>query len=94
MLSLQSVSLVGEYISTSIVPGDDDAIPVIMVAKAPTGTATCSNIMTGAPGQNCNQATYTTSEDILQIVGGTNAATGGPTYGLANAPAHTKHKAN
>ena len=86
--------MVGDYISTSIVPGDDDAIPVFEVAKAPTGTATCSNITTGAPGQNCNQATYTTPEDLAQIAGGTNAATSGPTYGLTNPPAHIKHRAN
>jgi hypothetical protein len=85
--------MVGDYISTSIVPGDDDAIPVFEVAKAPTGTASCSNIKTGAPGQQCNQATYTTPEDLALLVGGTNAATGGPTYGLANPPAHMKHKA-
>lgn len=86
--------MVGDYISTSIVPGDDDATPVFEVAFHPNGTATCSNLSTGAPGQNCNEATYTTPEDILQIVGGTNAATSGPTYGLANPPAHTKHSAN
>jgi hypothetical protein len=86
--------MVGDYISTSIVPGDDDATPVFMVAIHPNGTPTCSNVNTGAPGQTCNQATYTTSEDLLQIVGGSNAATGGPTYKLANPPAHIKHRVN
>jgi hypothetical protein len=86
--------MVGDYISTSIVPGDDDATPVFMVAFHPNGTPTCSNITTGAPGQHCNQPTFTTSEDLAQIVGGTNAATGGKTYGLANPPAHIKHRAD
>jgi hypothetical protein len=86
--------MVGDYISTSIVPGDDDATPVFEVAFHPNGTPTCSNIKTGAPGQHCNEATYTTPEDLLQIVGGTNAATSGPTFGLANSPAHIKHGAN
>jgi BNR repeat-like domain len=65
--------MVADYISTSIVTGDDDATPVFMVAKPPS-TPTCSDLTTGAPGQGCNQATYTTPEDLLQMVGGTNAA--------------------
>lgn len=51
-------------------------MPVFEVAKVP-GTPTCSDLNTGAPGQSCNQATFTTAEDQLQIVGGTNTATGG-----------------
>lgn len=66
--------MVGDYISTSIVPGDDDATPVFEVASPPTGTSSCSNLSTGAPGQNCHQATFTTSEDVLKIVGGTNVS--------------------
>ncbi len=86
--------MVGDYISTSIIPGDDDATPVFEVAFHPNGTPTCSNVTTGAPGQHCNEATFTTSEDLLHLMGGTNPATSGPTYGLANPPAHTKHIAN
>jgi hypothetical protein len=67
--------MVGDYISTSIVPGDDDATPVFEVAKAPTGTPTCSNLSTGAPGQHCNEATFTTPEDLLKMIGGTNVST-------------------
>jgi hypothetical protein len=66
--------MVADYISTSIVPGDDDATPVFAVAKAPTPPPNCSNLSTGAPGQGCNQAMYTTPEDVLKIVGGTNAS--------------------
>lgn len=66
--------MVGDYISTSIVPGDDDATPVFEVAKPPTGSSTCSNLSTGAPGQGCHEATFTTSEDVLKIVGGTNVS--------------------
>jgi hypothetical protein len=66
--------MVADYLSTSIVPGDDDATPVFMVAKAPSPPPNCSDINTGAPGQGCNQATYTTPEDLLQMVGGTNVS--------------------
>src|SRR3989440_4612557 len=67
--------MVADYISTSIVPGDDDATPVFEVAKPPTGGATsCSNLSNGAPGQHCDQATYTTPEDLLKMVGGTNVS--------------------
>ncbi|HYL43557.1 MAG TPA: sialidase family protein [Ktedonobacteraceae bacterium] len=66
--------MVADYISTSIVPGDNDATPVFQVAKAPTPPPSCSNLSTGAPGQGCDQATYTTPEDVLQITGGTNVA--------------------
>src|SRR5437588_157209 len=59
--------MVADYISTSIVPGDDDATPVFEVARPPTGTSSCSNLSTGAPGQNCHQATFTSSEDVLKI---------------------------
>jgi len=66
--------MVGDYFSTSIVPGDDDATPVFMVANAPTPPPSCSDLNTGAPGQGCDQATYTTPEDLLQMVGGTNVS--------------------
>lgn len=55
-------------------PGDDDATPVFEVAFAPTPPPDCSNVTTGAPGQGCNQATYTTPEDILKIAGGSNVS--------------------
>src|SRR3989454_100055 len=74
--------MVADYLSTSIVPGDNDATPVFQVAKAPTPPPNCSNLTTGAPGSGCDQATYTTPEDLLQMVGGTNPATGGPTNGV------------
>jgi hypothetical protein len=64
--------MVADYISTSIVAGDDDATPVFAVSFAPT-TPTCSS-STGAPGSGCNQAMFTTSEDVLKLVGGTNVS--------------------
>lgn len=66
--------MVADYISTSIVPGDDDATPVFEVAFAPTPPPDCSNLSTGAPGQGCNQATYTTPEDVLKMIGGTHVS--------------------
>src|SRR5436190_13075057 len=78
--------MVGDYISTSIVPGDDDATPVFEVARPPTGTPTCSNLSTGAPGQNCHQATFTSSEDVLKIIGGTNVSNAQAPSNLPNKP--------
>jgi hypothetical protein len=66
--------MVGDYISTSIVPGAQEAVPVFAVATAPTGTSTsCSNLSTGAPGQNCHEAIFTTSAPLV-LVGGTNVS--------------------
>jgi hypothetical protein len=75
--------MVADYLSTSIVPGDNDATPVFMVSKPPS-TPTCTDFTVNPPipGSGCDQATYTTPEDLLQIVGGTNPATGGPTSGV------------
>jgi BNR repeat-like domain len=63
--------MVGDYISTSIVPGATDATPVFEVASAPTGRPTCSNLKTGAPGSRCNEPTFS---DLLLIAGGTNVS--------------------
>jgi hypothetical protein len=79
--------MVGDYISTSIVPGDDDATPVFMVAHPPGSPPSCSNLKTGAPGLDCHQATYTTPEDLLTITGGPNPAT------APASPRVTKHTA-
>src|SRR5262249_46059674 len=68
--------MVADYLSTSIVPGADHANPVFEVASEPTGGKTCSNINTGAPGQNCNQPTFTA---LQALGGGANAATNAPT---------------
>lgn len=61
--------MVGDYISTSIVPGDDDATPVFEVAFPPTGGPSCA-----LPPVVCHENTYTTSEDVLHLTGGTNVA--------------------
>ena len=63
--------MVADYISTSIVPGADNATPVFEVAKAPTPPPNCSNLSTGAPGQGCDQATNTS---LQALAGGANAA--------------------
>lgn len=55
--------MVGDYISTSIVPGDNDATPVFNVAFAPGGGL-------------FNEATYTTPEDLLKIAGGSVSSAG------------------
>lgn len=78
--------MVADYISTSIVRGDNDATPVFEVASAPTPPPNCSNLTTGAPGQGCNQATFTTPEDLLTLTGGTNVSN-------AVAPAQLPQKA-
>ncbi len=51
--------MVADYLSTSFAPEavDHHANPVFEVAFEPTVGHTCSNIHTGAPGSNCNQAT-------------------------------------
>jgi hypothetical protein len=63
--------MVGDYISTSIVPGDDDAVPVFAVAHQPTGGSSCDITI---PGVKCDVAIYTTPESVLPIVGGSNTA--------------------
>lgn len=70
--------MVADYLSTSIVPGDNDATPVFAVAFPPTPPPDCSNLTTGAPGSGCNQAMFTTSEDLLQLTGGTNVSNDPP----------------
>src|SRR5207248_10098610 len=80
--------MVADYISTSIVPGDDDATPVFEVAKPPTGTSSCSNLSTGAPGQHCHRATFTTPEDLPKMSGGTNTVGNEATF----APSHPQTK--
>jgi hypothetical protein len=65
--------MVADYLSTSIVPGDDDATPVFAVALAPTPPPNCSS-PDGTPGLGCHQAMYTTPEDLLKMTGGTNVS--------------------
>ena len=58
--------MVGDYISTSIVPHHFNAIPVFAVAFPPTpATLTC-----GDPGSTCREAAFTTPEGLQRIVGG------------------------
>jgi hypothetical protein len=71
--------MVADYLSGAIASGADHANPVFEVASQPTVGKTCSNLNTGAPGQACNQPTFTS----LQAVGGANAATSAPTNNQA-----------
>jgi hypothetical protein len=71
----------GDYISTSIVPGDDDATPVFAVARPPTGATRCS-----APGAVCHVAMFTTPEDLLHITGGTNAVANETAFSFPASP--------
>jgi len=66
--------MVGDYISTSIVPHATSAVPVFDIAFAPTPKMSCSNLSTGAPGQTCNEATFTTLEGMSQVTGGAQVA--------------------
>jgi hypothetical protein len=68
--------MVGDYISTSIPPGDNDATPVFAVAHPPTGGTACDTMT--FPAVKCNVAIYTTPEDVLQLVGGKNTSTSAP----------------
>jgi hypothetical protein len=67
--------MVGDYFATAIPPGRGVAYPIFAVAKPPTPGPSCSNLTTGAPGQGCDQAMYTTAEGLLSIVGGSNPTT-------------------
>ncbi|HBE26740.1 MAG TPA: hypothetical protein DDW33_13755 [Ktedonobacter sp.] len=60
----------GDYISTSIVPGSNDANPFLDVAGVPTGTPKKSLTCTDS-GVTCHVDTYTAS---LPITGGANTA--------------------
>lgn len=73
--------MVGDYFATSFVSGEQGesavAFPIFMVASAPTIGATCSTETKpnlGAPGQNCNEPTFTVANGI-QPTGGNQAAT-------------------
>jgi hypothetical protein len=81
--------MVGDYISTSIVPANADATPVFAVAHPPTGGTTCD-----VPPVVCDQATYTMPENLLPIVGGTNTVGSELTYSLAQQPALIRHTSN
>jgi hypothetical protein len=72
--------MVGDYFATSVLSGQEGegstAFPIFMVASAPTPPdTTCSNKTTGAPGQHCNQPTFTIANGIA-IGGGNGGDTG------------------
>jgi len=66
--------MVGDYISTSIIPGDDDAFPAFAVARTPTVPNNAKSGTCVSNGVICHEATFTTPEDLLKITGGTNTA--------------------
>jgi len=70
--------MVADYLSAAIA-SSANANPVFEVASQPTVGKNCSNINTGAPGEACNQATFTSLEGL----GGSNAATAVPTNNQA-----------
>jgi hypothetical protein len=63
--------MVGDYISTSIAPGNADAAPVFAVALAPLGVI-------------FHEATYTSPQGVSAIVGGANTSGATP---VATGPA-------
>jgi hypothetical protein len=84
--------MVGDYFATSIIPqGFRDssvALPIFMVASPPTPpSTTCSNEKTGAPGQNCNEPTFTVGGGIGIGVGGGPEAVEAPAITSAEAVA-------
>jgi BNR repeat-like domain len=72
--------MVADYLSAAIASGANHANPVFEVAFPPTVGHTCSNINTGAPGQRCNQPTFTS---LPALGGGATAATSAPATNLA-----------
>jgi hypothetical protein len=66
--------MVGDYFATAIVSSSEAAFPVFMVASAPSPGPNCSNLSTGAPGQGCNQPTFTVKEELLRVRGGNEQA--------------------
>ena len=71
--------MVGDYISTSIIPGDDDAFPAFAVATPPTNVPPQGGTCNSA-GVVCHESIFTTSEDLLKLAGGTNVAATAPTF--------------
>jgi hypothetical protein len=67
--------MVGDYFATAVPPGGRTVSPIFAVARPPTPPPSCSNLSTGAPGQGCDQAMFTTPESVLNIVGGSNPST-------------------
>jgi BNR repeat-like domain len=77
--------MVGDYISTSIIPGDNDATPVFAVATPPSHVppqgGTCLS-----QGVICHESTFTTNEDLLQLTGGPIPLGNGPVFTPPNRP--------
>src|SRR2546427_7703308 len=59
--------MVGDYISTSIIPSDGLVLPVFALANLPHGST-------------LHEATYATPRQVVGSFGGTNPLESGPTY--------------
>lgn len=82
--------MVADYLSAAIASGAGHANPAFDVGFRPTGGHTCSNIHTGAPGQKCNEATFTS---LPALRGGSSASTIAPTTNLPRAKATSSPQA-
>lgn len=80
--------MVGDYISTSIVPGRNVAFPAFEIATPPISGSTCI-----AAGTVCNEATFTARASILAVTGGSVTAGNPPTYAAPNKPIHVDYTA-
>jgi hypothetical protein len=85
--------MVGDYISTSIVSADNHATSVFAVATAPTPPPNCSNLTTGAAGLGCHEAMFTTPEDVVKTIGGTNVSNDGAPVAMPAARSRTSGRA-
>jgi len=78
--------MTGDYISTAIIPGDDDAFGAFEIATPPTISPTAKSGTCTSSGVVCHEATFTTPENLLKITGGTNTAGNAPAFFPAAAP--------
>jgi hypothetical protein len=72
--------MTGDYISTSIIPGDDDAFGAFEIATPPTIPPSAKSGTCVSSGVVCHEATFTTPEDLLKITGGSNADGNAPAF--------------
>ena len=79
--------MVGDYISTVVLPGDSDAYPVVAVASPPTGTGQTCN----AAGTVCHEAIF--SVDVHPFTGGTNPLGNDKVYAPPVRPIHVTRTA-
>src|SRR5438045_6743095 len=71
--------MVGDFISTSIIPVTSHVFPAFAVATPPTNVPPQGGTCNSA-GVVCHESIFTTPEDLLEITGGTNVAGNAPTF--------------